>query len=79
MGPARDPGERGGPGYTPTQILDEVGSDRPVVMADWLRQIPTGRLIEPPEIVRVVAFLLSDDASAVSGHVLAADSGYSIY
>ncbi|MBN9621727.1 MAG: SDR family oxidoreductase, partial [Actinobacteria bacterium] len=67
------------PGYTHTQILDEVGSADPQTMSDWLGQIPTGRLIEPPEIATVVAFLLSDDASAVNGHILAADAGYSIY
>jgi acetoacetyl-CoA reductase len=48
-------------------------------MSDWLGQIPTGRLIEPSEIAHVVAFLLSDDAGAINGHVLTADAGYSIY
>jgi NAD(P)-dependent dehydrogenase (short-subunit alcohol dehydrogenase family) len=56
------------PGYTRTAILE-----------DWLGQIPIGRLIEPREISEVVAFLLSDAASAVTGHVLAADGGYTIY
>jgi NAD(P)-dependent dehydrogenase (short-subunit alcohol dehydrogenase family) len=67
------------PGYTHTQILDEVGSTDPQTMSDWLGQIPTGRLIEPSEIAHVVAFLLSDDAGAINGHVLTADAGYSIY
>ena len=34
-----------------------------------------GRLIQPEEIASVVAFLLSDDASAVTGHAMVIDAG----
>ena len=34
-----------------------------------------GRLIEPEEIASVVAFLCSDDASAVTGHAMTIDGG----
>jgi meso-butanediol dehydrogenase/(S,S)-butanediol dehydrogenase/diacetyl reductase len=34
-----------------------------------------GRLIQPEEIASVVAFLLSDDASAVTGHAMVIDGG----
>ena len=64
------------PGYTRTEILDEVGRDDPAIVEDWLGQIPMRRFIEPSEIARVVAFLFSDDASAITGHVLGADAGY---
>jgi NAD(P)-dependent dehydrogenase (short-subunit alcohol dehydrogenase family) len=67
------------PGYTHTSILDEVGRTDPAILEDWLGQIPMNRLIEPTEIGKVVAFLLSDEASAVTGHVLAADAGYTIW
>jgi NAD(P)-dependent dehydrogenase (short-subunit alcohol dehydrogenase family) len=66
------------PGYTHTSILDEVGRTDPAILEDWLGQIPMNRLIQPEEIGRVVAFLLSDEASAITGHVLAADAGYMI-
>lgn len=39
---------------------------------------PIGRLAEPEEIVKVALFLLSDDASFVTGASIAVDGGYSI-
>ncbi|MGA2199334.1 MAG: SDR family oxidoreductase [Nitrososphaerales archaeon] len=39
---------------------------------------PLGRLAEPEEIVKVALFLLSDDASFVTGASIAVDGGYSI-
>lgn len=38
-------------------------------------RIPAGRLGDPAEIGRAVAFLASDDASFVNGHVLVVDGG----
>jgi NAD(P)-dependent dehydrogenase (short-subunit alcohol dehydrogenase family) len=37
--------------------------------------IPLGRLAEPAEIAAVVSFLVSEDASYVTGRTLAADGG----
>lgn len=67
------------PGYTETPILQEVGQTDPGTMEAWLSQVPQRRLIQPAEIARVVAFLASDSASAVTGHVLFADAGYSAW
>ena len=67
------------PGYTRTPILDEVGRTDPAIVADWLSQIPQGRLMEPRDIAGVVCFLLSDAASPLTGHILAADGGYMVY
>jgi enoyl-[acyl-carrier-protein] reductase (NADH) len=40
-----------------------------------LANIPLGRMAEPREIGDVVAFLLSDQASAITGATLAVDCG----
>jgi len=43
---------------------------------DWIRRtIPLGRLQDPAETAAVIAFLCSDDASFVSGQVLASAGG----
>jgi NAD(P)-dependent dehydrogenase (short-subunit alcohol dehydrogenase family) len=67
-----------GPGYTDTVMLAEVGRSRPAVMKQWLDDTPAGRLIKPEEIAAGVAFLLSDAASGITGHLLMVDGGYSI-
>ena len=46
------------------KVLDEVG-----------RWYPLGRVAEPQEVARVVAFLASDEAAIITGATLAADCG----
>lgn len=65
-----------GPGYTDTSILESVGED---MIETWLGDTPMGRLMQPEEIAHAVAFLASDAASAVTGHLLMADGGYSVW
>ena len=67
------------PGYTETQLLRDVGQSDPGTLESWLDQIPQRRLIDPSEIARVIAFLASDSASAITGHVLFADAGFSVW
>ena len=42
-------------------------------------RIPLGRYAKPHEIADAIAFLASDDASFVNGHVLSVDGGYTTY
>jgi NAD(P)-dependent dehydrogenase (short-subunit alcohol dehydrogenase family) len=66
-----------GPGYTDTEMLAEVGRTSPATMAMWLDDTPYGRLMKPSEIASAVAFLASDAASGITGHLLMVDGGYS--
>lgn len=45
----------------------------------FAEQQASGRLTEPEEIARTVAFLASDDASAINGTVVHVDDGYSAF
>ena len=55
-----------------------VETDMTAVLSEETKQslhIPMGRLAKPPEIASVVAFLLSDDASYITGQVIHVNGG----
>jgi 3-oxoacyl-[acyl-carrier protein] reductase len=45
------------------------------VHGDWAAQIPLGRLGDPSDVAAAVCFLASDEASYITGHVLAVNGG----
>jgi acetoacetyl-CoA reductase len=61
------------PGYIGTEMVKAVPED--VLKAKILPQIPVGRLGEPEEIARCVAFLASDDSGFITGSTLSANGG----
>ena len=65
------------PGTVRTPIWDHRIAKNPEVLKVLARWYPLGRIVEPAEIARVVLFLASDAASAVTGVALPVDCGLS--
>ncbi|MBC8339592.1 MAG: acetoacetyl-CoA reductase [Rhodospirillales bacterium] len=61
------------PGYVATEMVKAVPED--VLNSKILPYIPAGRLGEPEEIGRCVAFLASDEAGYITGSTLTANGG----
>ena len=61
------------PGVTKTDILATVAPEQ---LEQLAMAIPMGRLGEPEEIAAAAVFMVSDDASYMTGQALAIDGGY---
>lgn len=48
-------------------------------LARYAQLVPSRRMLQEPEIIGPVAFLLDDASSSVNGHVLVADGGWSVW
>ena len=69
------------PGFTDTPLgrqYFETKGDPEKAMEKAARQYPLKRLGEPEEIAEPILFLLSEEASWISGHGLVVDGGFSI-
>jgi NAD(P)-dependent dehydrogenase (short-subunit alcohol dehydrogenase family) len=66
------------PGVIETAILARALADRPEAADATRRLMPIRRFGQPEEIAEAVAWLCSDAASLVTGHVMAVDGGWSI-
>jgi NAD(P)-dependent dehydrogenase (short-subunit alcohol dehydrogenase family) len=65
------------PGTVRTPLWDDRARRNPEVLTELERWYPLGRIVEPIEVTRAVAFLASDAASAITGAVLPVDCGLS--
>jgi 2-hydroxycyclohexanecarboxyl-CoA dehydrogenase len=63
------------PGPTDTQLLAEVSAGNPRLAEALKRAIPFGRLGQPDDIAGAVAFLVSPDASFITGQTLSVSGG----
>ncbi len=61
------------PGVVQTPMLGEI---KPEVMAEYLKQIPVGRLAQPEDIANVVLFLASEETGYVTGQVVPVTGGW---
>ncbi len=69
------------PGYTDTRLLREWLDQQPdpqAALDSVLGKIPMRRVSTPREIGNVVAFLLSDQSSAITGATIAVDGGLGV-
>jgi meso-butanediol dehydrogenase/(S,S)-butanediol dehydrogenase/diacetyl reductase len=69
------------PGIVDTNVHDRRFGDRKAKEAFFKRisaEIPAGRIGTADDVARAVVFLLSDDASWITGSVLAVDGGMSV-
>lgn len=75
---AREIGSRGvtvncvAPGFVETDMTEELDER---LVNSMLDAVPMGRMAQPDEIAAAVSFLASDDASYVTGAVLAVNGG----
>jgi len=65
------------PGVVRTPMAAAL-SEIPVSREEYLSLMPISRIGEPEDIGRFVAFLLSDDASWITGQLVAVDGGHTI-
>ena len=61
------------PGAINTPMMEGFSQDEVDVITD---EIPMGRLGQPDEIAKAVAFLLSEDSSYITGQILAINGGW---
>ena len=78
---AKEVGSRGitvnavAPGY----IVTDMTASLPEGAADEIKsRISLGRLGSPPDVANAVAFLISENASYITGHILSVDGGMSL-
>ena len=65
-----------GPGYVNTELQRWAIEQGIADLASRTRTTPLGRLAEPHEIGRVVAFMAGDQASYITGQTIYPDAGW---
>jgi NAD(P)-dependent dehydrogenase (short-subunit alcohol dehydrogenase family) len=63
------------PGPTRTGMNEELTATNPEIVKMMDQKVPMGRIGEPEEVAAAAIFLLSDEASYITGHALPVDGG----
>lgn len=66
------------PTFIQTELTASTLAD-PIRAEAILSRIPLGKWGQPEDVAHAVAYLLSEEASMVTGHILAIDGGYTIH
>jgi NAD(P)-dependent dehydrogenase (short-subunit alcohol dehydrogenase family) len=59
------------------EMANEGGSTAKDIERGFVADIPTGRILSPTDVGRMVAFLATADNAAITGQSLTVDGGYS--
>lgn len=65
------------PGFVDTEMTRRNLS--PKVIAELLKRVPLGRLIQPEEIAKAAAWLISNENTSYTGQLFVIDGGFSAY
>jgi NAD(P)-dependent dehydrogenase (short-subunit alcohol dehydrogenase family) len=63
------------PSFVNTPMIDRIFEGADDERAAWARRTPLGRFAAPEEVARVIAHLVSSEASYTNGHVYMVDGG----
>jgi NAD(P)-dependent dehydrogenase (short-subunit alcohol dehydrogenase family) len=64
------------PGYVESELVEEYVKSGRLALEPILARIPMKRMARPAEIADVICYLCSDEASYITGQVIAADGGF---
>lgn len=67
------------PGYTKTEMMEELFRLGKADLASLERRTPMGRLVSVEEVADAALFLASDEASFITGETLVVDGGWLAY